>query len=132
MQYGVPPESIMAVTFTKKAAGEIFDRIITRICDMALHPEKPENACSRFPSSKLPELIRKMTASNTKELQISTIDSFFMRLMQSFAPEFGIWGNISLLDENDDRFRRKILHRCLAELRTQAILAVFVYNSTVN
>ncbi|MBE6378598.1 MAG: hypothetical protein E7051_07265 [Lentisphaerae bacterium] len=119
MQYGVPPESIMAVTFTKKAAGEIFDRIITRICDMALHPEKPENACSRFPSSKLPELIRKMTASNTKELQISTIDSFFMRLMQSFAPEFGIWGNISLLDENDDRYRRKILHRCLAELRTQ-------------
>jgi ATP-dependent exoDNAse (exonuclease V) beta subunit len=119
MEYGVPPESIMAVTFTKKAAGEIFDRIITRICDMALHPEKSENACTRFPAEKLPDLIRRLTASNSGDLQISTIDSFFMRLMQSFAPDFGIWGNISLLDESDDRYRRKILNRWLAELRSE-------------
>ncbi|MBO7328746.1 MAG: UvrD-helicase domain-containing protein [Lentisphaeria bacterium] len=118
MEYGVDPESIMAVTFTKKAAGEIFDRIISRICDMIKNPEKAENRCRRYSADKLPGLLRQLVGSRSHSLQISTIDSFFMRIMQSFAPEFGIWGEISLVDENDDRYRRRTLRSWLKSLES--------------
>lgn len=116
LEFGVEPESIMAITFTIKAAGEIFDRIIRRICDMVKNPEKPDNFCRRHPASALPGLIRKLVGPEAKDLQISTIDSFFMRLIQSFAPEFGIWGDISVIDEYDDRFQSRVIRRWLQEL----------------
>ena len=119
MDYGAAPESILAITFTKKAAGEIFDKVVERGMDMVLHPEKPENHCLRLSRQRIIELLRKLLGNQTRELQISTIDSFFMQLLQAFAPELGIWGEISLIDEYDDRYRRRTIHRWVRSINDE-------------
>ncbi|MBR7121579.1 MAG: UvrD-helicase domain-containing protein [Lentisphaeria bacterium] len=116
LSYGAEPESILAITFTKKAAGEIFDRIVRRICELALKPERPENRCLQMDHEQVISLIRKLLGNHTRELQISTIDSFFMQLLQAFAPELGIWGDIAMTDESDDRFLRRTIHRWIRSI----------------
>ena len=109
LEFGVDPASIMAITFTKKATGEIFDRIVKRICDIAVHPDAPENFCYQISRQEIITIIRKLLGPHERELQISTIDSFFMRLLKAYAPELGIWGSVNMIDEGDDRFIRKTL-----------------------
>src|SRR5438093_7588076 len=48
LAWKVPPEKIAALTFTRKAAGEFFDRILRQLAELAAHPEKA--------GSYLPEL----------------------------------------------------------------------------
>ncbi|MBE6364225.1 MAG: hypothetical protein E7053_00575 [Lentisphaerae bacterium] len=124
LDFGADPESILAITFTKPAAGEIFDRVVRRICTMATEPEKAANCCRRIGHDRIISLIRKLLGNHTKELQISTIDSFFMQILQTFAPELGIWGEISMTDENDDRLMRKTLHRWIRSIRNQEQLDI--------
>ncbi len=116
LNFGADPESILALTFTKKAAGEIFDRVVKRICDMAIKPDQPDNACLQMDKKRIITLIRELLGFHAKELQISTIDSFFMQLLQAFAPELGIWGSLNMTDENDDRLMRQTLHRWIRSI----------------
>lgn len=111
LEFGVAPESILAITFTKKAAGEIFDKLIDRFIELITESSKPQNHCRRVPEKRYIQLLRNLLAPNEKTLQISTIDSFFMKLLGAFAPELGIWGEINVIDQDDDRFLRQTLHR---------------------
>lgn len=110
LEFGVEPDSILAITFTKKAAGEIFDKLIDRFIELICEADKPQNSCRRVDPERFIALLRKLLAPNEKSLQISTIDSFFMKLLNSFAPELGIWGQINIIDQDDDRFLRQTLH----------------------
>ena len=40
MQHGVSPDQILATTFTRKAAGEILDRVMVRLAEAALDEGK--------------------------------------------------------------------------------------------
>ena len=82
LKLGVKPEEIVAMTFTNKAAGEIFDKIIQEILGMIASPEKLRSAVE---AGNLPEdttqenlfaILRKILCA-PKKLQISTLDSFF-------------------------------------------------------
>ena len=83
---------------------------------MVLKPDVPSNCCIREERSRKIALIRKLLGNQTGELQIGTIDSFFMKILQVLAPELGIWGDVSMIDENDDRLAmQRKMHQMMIE-----------------
>ena len=107
LSFGINPSEILAVTFTKKAAGEIFDKIINRLLDMT---SDKENFCSMVPKDKLTDILKKLlTCPN--DLRISTIDSFFSSLVRAYAPELGLSNDVKIIDAKDDRPARKVLRQ---------------------
>lgn len=121
MDFGAEPENILAITFTRKAAGEIFDKLVSRLCNFILDRSKAQNCCRRMPVSRVMELIHKLLGPAGSQTQISTIDSFFLRLFKAYAPELGIWGKINMLDENDDTLKREILRSWLTTLNRDVL-----------
>lgn len=110
LKLGAEPDEIIAMTFTNKAAGEIFDKIIQIMLNMM---ESPEELASAVRNGMLPDgttrgdltsILRKIFSMPGK-LRISTFDSFFFKIIEAFPLECGIAGNISLINENDDTQR---------------------------
>jgi ATP-dependent helicase/nuclease subunit A len=98
---GVPPERILALTFTRKAAGEFFEKIFARLAEAAARPEGAaklsralgtEATVTQF-REKLRLLLRSL-----HQLQLSTYDSFFGRIVRSFPLELGLDGAPQFLD----------------------------------
>ena len=77
----VKPEEIVALTFSRAAAGEIFERFVTLLA-------KRGEA----------ELLRKVIASQHLS-QIGTLDSFLMRIVRAFPLELGLGGELELMDD---------------------------------
>ncbi len=113
------PERIIALTFTRTAAGEFFHKIIEKLCNAAEAPEKAAALskelsitadCARY-HHLLHLLIRSM-----HQLNLQTLDSFFFRVVSAFALELGLSGSLNLLDESSEsrmrnEVRDSIVHR---------------------
>ncbi len=114
LKLGVEPDEIVAMTFTNKAAGEIFDKIIQEILAMSDNPgmleERTRNGM--LPPDTTPDdlfrILQKILCS-PKKLQISTLDSFFFNIISAFPMECGIAGELSMLSEQDDEQRVRTL-----------------------
>ncbi|MGL6225364.1 MAG: UvrD-helicase domain-containing protein [Thermoguttaceae bacterium] len=105
---GEPFESILASTFTKKAAGEILDRILIRLAK-ATQSEKDLNSLSEnlelereLRRDEVLELLKNLVHS-LHQLRIGTLDSFFIRIAQSFAFELQLPPGWSILEPNEDK-----------------------------
>lgn len=114
---GVQPDRILATTFTRKAAGEILDRVLERLAngarggkalaELAQFTERPdltESDCLR--------LLGSLTRSIDR-FQVRTIDAFFVQLANLFALDLELPPDWSIVDERED-----------AELREEAVQAV--------
>ena len=113
------PERIIALTFTRTAAGEFFHKIIEKLCDAAEDPSKAAALskelaitadCVRY-HHLLQLLIHSM-----HRLNLQTLDSFFFRVVSAFALELGLSGSLNLLDESSEprmrnEVRDSIVHR---------------------
>lgn len=111
-------ETILASTFTRKAAGEILDRVLQRLATAALNENKQrelQTFVDSCPDSKeeLQELLADL-ARNLYRIRISTLDSFFNKIASSFALEIGFPPGWSILDDND-------YNRCLSEAIRQVL-----------
>lgn len=106
------PERIVALTFTRTAAGEFFQKIIEKLCHAAEEPahatalskELGIEADTKRYSQLLDLLIRSM-----HKLNLQTLDSFFFRVVSAFSLELGLSGNLNLLDQSSEpRMRNEV------------------------
>jgi ATP-dependent helicase/nuclease subunit A len=106
VQSGFDPKTILATTFSRKAAGEIRDRIIESLAEAVLHPEAMRELVKNVPEIEdgqdgkkgCEDLLRKLSASMHR-LNIGTIDSFFVKTAQSFSDLLEMTPGWSILDE---------------------------------
>jgi len=117
---GVPPARILATTFTRKAAGEILDRVLERLLEATRDPKALDElnaalACKTVSAAdctaKLAELTR-----GIDQFRVRTLDAFFVHLAQLFALDLGLAPGWSILDEADNRqLEAEALSRALTE-----------------
>ncbi|HTU23790.1 MAG TPA: UvrD-helicase domain-containing protein, partial [Pirellulales bacterium] len=125
---GVRPESILAVTFARKAAGEILARVVQRLADAALDRQACEQLAEQvrwsLDQAACGQLLGHLLA-NLHRLRIGTLDSFFVRLAGSFALELGLPAAWQIVEPTDDyRWRLEAIRRVLAAGKTGDLVAL--------
>ncbi len=107
---GEPPERILAATFARKAAGEILDRVLSRLAEAALDPDKLDELKQFIDDVSLSRkrCLQLLAAliRHLHRLRIGTLDSFFAQLAGSFSLELGLPPGWRIMDELDDRNMR--------------------------
>jgi len=121
MARGVEPERIIALTFSRKAAGEIFDSVVRYLCQAASSPEGAARTAKLMGRTGMEEreflhILRSLLV-NLHRLQIGTLDSFTVGVAQAFPLELGIPPRFSLLEDDGvaNSARREVLSRILAQ-----------------
>ncbi len=115
MVLGVAPEKIIALTFTRKAAGEFTGRIMTRLAEGAESVQGAEKLAGEISevikgSETVPALVQgklsdapmmdqaffqsllQNLVTSLDRLALSTLDSYFVRIVRNFALELGLSG----------------------------------------
>ena len=88
LREGVDPSEILALTFTRKAAAEMRERIITTL--------RLAGARGEFPPSRWREL-----RDRTADVAISTIDAFCLSLLREFPLEAGLDPGFTMADDTE-------------------------------
>ncbi len=128
---GVPVDTIVATTFTRKAAGEIFDRVLKRLADAIADEGARRELAQAIGATSLEksqcEAVMARVLRQLHRLRIGTIDSLFAQIARCHSLELGlplrwtVWEEHELaslresaiqavLDENDGSALRTIIH----------------------
>src|SRR5204862_1898275 len=86
LRAGVEPDHILAMTFTRKAAAEMRQRIIDRL--------KEASRLSEFDAARWRDLTARL-----RDLAISTIDAFCLSLLREFPLEADVDPGFDLADD---------------------------------
>ncbi len=128
---GAPADSIIATTFTRKAAGEILRRLFESLAHAAV--DESGTACRQLAEQTVtPELTRDRCAAlvqtllrDVHRMKILTLDSLFSQLARSYTYEMGIPPGWHLSDEIEDALiMESAVDRLLAELEHDALLTL--------
>jgi len=103
---GEMPDRILATTFTRKAAREILQRVLTQLAESTLSVSKADELAKHLKVAKLPpkrcgELLARVV-ERLHRLRIGTLDSFFGSFAGSFSLDLGLPPGWKLVDEADD------------------------------
>mgnify|MGYP005839793677 CR=1 FL=1 len=114
---GYAPDAILATTFTRKASGEILQRVLLRLAEAGLDAAKAADLAAHVQDPTLDQgrslrilgqLVRRL-----HRLRIGTLDSFFIQLARSYSLELALPPGWQIVDEVED-----------ARLRDEAVLNV--------
>ncbi len=124
---GASPDTILATTFTRKAAGEILDRVLFRLAEAAADPKKLGDLAQhiREPSFDRPRCLAvlRQLVRQVHRLRVSTLDSFFIQVAQSFALELGLPPGWQIAEEIDDaRLRQEAIRSVLEDQQTDDVV----------
>ncbi len=121
----VTPERIIAVTFTRKAAGEFFDSILEKLAEAAKDPTKAPvldtddalaQAVAEMGREEFTRLLRTFI-SRMPRLFLGTLDSFYSNILRSFPSEFGLAGDFEILDPHLESLARRDVYRSVFQRR---------------
>ena len=113
---GAKPDRIVALTFTRKAAGEFFDEILKKLAQAASEPAYAARLAGEIGSENLGTadflaMLRAVVASMHR-LRLGTFDGFFARIARLFPLELGLSGEFEILQEHAARVERaRVLRR---------------------
>ena len=103
------PASIVALTFTRKSAGEFLSEILRRTASAAeseLEAKKLSKEVSgdenKYSKKDFISLLGRLV-KNLGRLRLGTIDSFCSAMLGSFASDFGIFSDLALMDSFSER-----------------------------
>ena len=101
---GVAPDRIIALTFSRKAAGEIFESIVRYLCEAISSPEQAQQTGRRIERTGSSQgdflgLLRDLL-NNSHRLHIGTLDSFIVGIVSTFPMELGISPDFQVLDND--------------------------------
>ncbi|SFI54820.1 UvrD-helicase domain-containing protein [Planctomicrobium piriforme] len=113
------PEKILASTFTRKAAGEILERVLLRLAQAVIDPAGLKQLAAAVGPPKLTRdecltLLTRLTRQ-LHRVRISTLDSFFAQLAGSYALELGLPPGWRVLDSMEiDQIRTAAIDEMLS------------------
>jgi ATP-dependent helicase/nuclease subunit A len=98
---GAPAESVLASTFTRKAAGEILERVLLRLARASLGEDDARELADSLPGDlpadrRTSEAFRRLLLDAVRDLhrlQVHTLDAFMHRAVRAFALELGLPAN---------------------------------------
>jgi ATP-dependent helicase/nuclease subunit A len=105
LAHDVEPDRIIALTFSRKAAGEIFDSVVKYLREAASCPEQACKTGERigkphFGQSDFLQLLRGLLIS-LHRLHISTLDSFTVGVVRTFPTELGVPPDLQIMDSDE-------------------------------
>lgn len=122
---GARPDRIVALTFTRKAAGEFFSGILTKLARAARDPSRAAALAQATGRADLGPAdfgrLLRVVVDALPWLRLGTLDGFFARLVRAFPLELGLTGDFEVLGEAAQRTeRRRVLRRLLLAGRASA------------
>ncbi len=105
LRAGAEPASVLATTFTRKAAGEILGRVLARLAESAQKDAQDQ-------------MILAQLCRGLHHVAISTMDSFFNRVAMGFRHELGIARDATVVAETDvlaEQLRGEAIDAMLAD-----------------
>lgn len=123
---GANPEEICALTFTRKAAAEFFDKTMEKLASAAsdenFASQLSEQLNAMYPLGKLKTrdflAILERFAKSSHKLRLETIDSFASKYARAFAYELGVFEGVEVLDEfSAAKLRLSSIFEALRRLR---------------
>jgi ATP-dependent helicase/nuclease subunit A len=131
---GVAPDSLVALTFTRKAAAEFVAAVFRKLAEAALDENAAANLAGRLQlpartSAAFATTLGTAVASMNR-LQFGTLDAFFQRVAGTIPFELGLSGPIQILDqaatdESREHALRQLLHEGIDETARRTLLEAF-------
>ena len=135
---GKKPSSIIALTFTRNAAGEFLTKLLMRLEEACRSPEaaaklSEETGIAKSPADYLAML--KEVIAELDKLQFTTLDGFFNMIAAAYPRELGLPGAPALIDPSEENLvADSVLRKALMKFRggdpqgfrdlTEAFLAI--------